>query len=75
MIKKFLLVLAVVGLSGCGCMKTASWDSLSEREQQTIVIAGSILVAGFVVAHSNDTNVNNCISTRSLETGCGKFRN
>ena len=63
--KLAFIVLLALSLSGCG-----AWNKLSEREQQTVVIAGSILAAGFVVAHSNETNVNNCISTRSLETGC-----
>jgi uncharacterized protein YcfL len=65
--KKTVLVVLLLALSGC-----AHWDNLSEREQQTVVIAGSILATGFVIAHSNDTRVNNynCISTRSLRTGC-----
>ena len=63
--KNAILVVLLLSLSGCG-----TWNKLSEREQQTVIIAGSILAAGFVVAHSNETNVNNCISTRSLETGC-----
>ena len=63
--KHIILILTLLALSGCG-----TWNKLSEREQQTVIIAGSILAAGFVVAHSNETNVNNCISTRSLETGC-----
>ena len=63
--KHIILILTLLALSGC-----AQWNKLSEREQQTVIIAGSILAAGFVVAHSNETNVNNCISTRSLETGC-----
>jgi len=65
--KQIVLVVLLMALSGC-----AQWNKLSEREQQTVVIAGSILAAGFVVAHSNETNVNNCISTRSLKTGCPK---
>jgi len=63
--KIFTLILALFTLSGC-----AVWNDMSEREQQTVVIAGSILAAGAIIAHSNDTTVKNCISTRSLETGC-----
>jgi len=62
---RILLILALLSLSGC-----ATWDKLSEREQQTVVIAGSILVAGAAISMNNDTTVRNCISTRSLETGC-----
>jgi uncharacterized protein YcfL len=66
-IRKLVVVVLALALSGC-----ASWDRLSEREQQTWIIAGSILVSGAAIAYhsSNDTHVNNCISTRSLETGC-----
>ena len=65
--KIFTLILALFTLSGC-----ATWDKLSEREQQTVVIAGSILVAGAAISMNNDTTVKNCISTRSLKTGCPK---
>lgn len=65
MIKKMVMVVLALALSGC-----ASWERLSEREQQTWIIAGSILVSGAAIAYHNDTTVNNCISTRSLETGC-----
>lgn len=71
--KIFLLIILAFSLSGC-----ASWDRLSEREQQTLVIASSILVTGFVIAHSNDpdTNVTNqyvtnqCINSHPHKNSC-----
>lgn len=59
---KYIFILLALSLCGCA--------NMSEREKQTAVIAGSILVGAVIIADKSDHVVNNCISTRSLETGC-----
>ncbi len=68
--KKIAITLLLLLLSGCGTTNYLHWNELTDREKQTVILSGTILVAAAIVANSNDTTVHNCISTRSLETGC-----
>ena len=68
--KKLAIVLLALMLGGCGTTNYLHWSELTDREKQTVIISGTILVAAAIIANSQETTVNNCISTRSLETGC-----
>jgi len=51
--KIIVLMFALASLSGC-----ASWDRLSDPEKAAIIVAGTLLVVGAVVANnSGDTIV------------------
>lgn len=66
---RILILAAMLSLSGC-----ATWNELSEGEKDAVkigVVAGAILIGANIIKNSQgDTVVNNCISTRSLQTGC-----
>jgi len=67
--KKLILIVAAFLISGC-----AQWKELSDQEKTAYIVAGAILVGANIVKNSNDTVINNnCISTRSLKTGCEDF--
>lgn len=59
----FLLV-GVMFLSGC-----SHWESMSDSEKQMVVIGTGLAVVAVSIAEQSH-DVHNCISTRSLETGC-----
>lgn len=67
--RKIFLVLAVLMLSGC-----AQWQELSDGEKTGIMVGAAVLIGANLISNTQDNTVNNCISTRSLETGCGKFK-
>ena len=69
MIRKILLIGAVLVLGGCSHFE--AWENLTEGQQNTIVIATTIAAGAILIAEQDHSHtVNNCISTRSLETGC-----
>jgi hypothetical protein len=61
---KVFLLIFVCFLSGC-----AQWNGLSDGEKTGIIVGGAILVGANIIKNSEDP-VNNCISTRSIKTGC-----
>lgn len=64
--KKLVVLLMALSLTGC-----AQWKELSDQEKTAYIVAGAILVGANIVKNSNDTVINNnCISTRSIKTGC-----
>ena len=68
MMNRLLIALtAVLTLSGC-----AHWDNLSKQEKAAYIVSGSILVGALIIRNGQgDTyTINNCVSTKSLKTGC-----
>lgn len=63
--RKVLLVLSILTLSGC-----AQWNQLSDQEKAAVIVGGAVLVGANLISNTQSTHVHNCISTRSLETGC-----
>ena len=64
--KKLVVLLMALSLTGC-----AQWKELSDQEKTAYIVAGAILFGANIVKNSNDTVINNnCISTRSIKTGC-----
>lgn len=64
-----ILVGILFGLSGC-----AQWNQLSDPEKAAVIVSGAIVVGVAVMRNSSDdTTTQNCISTRSIRTGCGSF--
>ncbi len=68
--KKIILMAIMFALTGC-----ASWERLSEGEKVAVVLGTTILVGAAIIANSNDnSDVHKiCISTRSIQTGCGNI--
>jgi N-acetylmuramoyl-L-alanine amidase len=64
---KMLFALLALALSGC-----AQWNQLSDGEKAGIIIGTSVLVGASIIKNS-EGDVNNCISTRSIRTGCPEF--
>jgi hypothetical protein len=62
-----LFALLALALSGC-----AQWNQLSDGEKAGIIIGTSVLVGASIIKNS-EGDVNNCISTRSIRTGCPEF--
>lgn len=68
--KKIIVLIAALALSGC-----AQWNQLSEGEKVGIVVGTSILIGASIIKNSQDPDINKvCVSTRSIETGCGNAR-
>ena len=65
--KKLILLVCVLGLSGC-----ATYKELSDGEKAAFWISSAIIVGAGIVANSNDTTVINdiCIAERSKNTDC-----
>lgn len=72
MIRKLILLIAVLCLGGC-----ASWEKLSDKERQAWIISGAVVISAAVIANAMDSDtviVRQCFPQRSLETDCiGKF--
>lgn len=68
--KKLLVIIAALALSGC-----AQWNELSDQEKAAWIVSGAILVGVNVLKNTDgDTTVienKTCVSTRSIQTGCG----
>jgi len=43
---------------------------MSDTEKTAVIVGGAVLVGANIIKNSQGTTVNNCISTRSLQTGC-----
>ena len=64
---RLLLLLTILGLSGC-----AQWNELSEGEKVGVIVGTTVLIGASIIANSQDSHPNKiCISTRSVQTGCG----
>ncbi len=65
--KKIITIACLFILSGC-----AQWNELSDQEKTAVIVSGAVLVGANIIKNlSGDTTVvNNCISTRSIKTGC-----
>ena len=64
--KSIVLVLALC-LSGC-----AHWDELEPSEKVVVGVGAAVVVGALVIRNGQGDTVNNCISTRSIQTGCIK---
>jgi hypothetical protein len=65
--KRILILGAALVLAGC-----AQWNELSDGEKTGIIIGTSVLVGASIIKNSmQDDSDRICISTRSVETGCG----
>ena len=63
------LIIALLALSLSGC---AQWNKLSDPEKAAIIVSTAIVIGASVIADSNDKNIHRtCVSTRSIQTGCG----
>jgi len=60
-----IALLAAFLLSGC-----AQWNKLSNEEKGAVIIGTTVVVGAMIIKNSQPTHIHNCISTRSLETGC-----
>jgi hypothetical protein len=60
-VKKLFIIFLTLALASC-----AHWDQLEPAEK----VAVAVVVAAVIIAESSDSQ-SQCISTRSLETGCG----
>ena len=63
---KLIFALLALSLSGC-----AQWDTLSEGETAGVIVGATVVAGALIIRNGQDNQVYNCISTRSLETGCG----
>jgi hypothetical protein len=67
--KVFVAIIAALSLSGC-----AQWNKLSEGEKVALAVSGAILVGANIIKNSEgDVINNNCVSTKSLKTGCSEW--
>lgn len=64
---RIFICLVALCLGGC-----AQWNELSEGEKTAVVVGGAVIVGAMLIRNGqgDTTVVNNCISTRSLQTGC-----
>lgn len=72
--KKFFVLLIAFVLTGCASINPVeNWNNLSPEGKRTLILSGSILLAASIIKNSQgDTvvNVDNCVSTQSIRTGC-----
>lgn len=69
--KVIIALIATLSLSGC-----AQWNKLSEGEKTAVIVSGAILVAANIIKNSDETVISNnynCVSTKSLKTGCSEW--
>ena len=59
------MMLALVSLGGC-----AQWNELEPAEKVGVAVAGSVVVGALIIRNGQGQSQSQCISTRSLETGC-----
>ena len=64
--KILIAVLLSLTLSGC-----AHWDQLEPAEKVAVGVGGALIVSALIIRNGQQVNNFNCISTRSLDTGCG----
>ncbi len=70
MIRKFILIACMFLLSGC-----SHWNQLSEGEKVSIVVGTAVIVGAVIIKNGVSNDINKiCISTRSIQTGCGDAR-
>ena len=69
--KTLFLLLILVILTGCATSKDW-WDNRSEGEKVAIGVGASLVVTGLIIRNGQGQSQSQCISTRSLETGCPK---
>ncbi len=63
--KKILILLIALGLSGC-----AHWDTLEPSEKVVVGVGTAVVVGALIIRNGEGQTQSQCISTRSLETGC-----
>ena len=70
--KLIISLIAVFALSGC-----AQWNKLSDTEKTAYVVSGSILVGAMLIRNGQGDSytINNCVSTKSIRTGCEEWIN
>ena len=65
---RFLSLLVILGLSGC-----AHWDQLEPSEKVVVGVGTAVVVGALIIRNGDQPSIQNqCISTRSFETGCGR---
>jgi hypothetical protein len=62
---KLITLLAVLALSGC-----AHWDELEPAEKVAVGVGATVVVGALIIRNGQGQSQSQCISTRSLETGC-----
>ena len=61
-------MLVILFLSGC-----AQWDTLEPSEKVVVGIGATVIVGALIIRNGQENVIQNqCISTRSFETGCGR---
>lgn len=65
--KKLFIVIAALSLLGC-----AHWDQLEPSEKIAVGVGAALIVGALVIRNGQGNTQSQCISTRSLETGCHK---
>lgn len=71
--KKLAFLLAIISLSGCETFNEVThWDSLEPAEKVVVGVGGAVILGALIIRNGQGPvqSQNQCISTRSLETGC-----
>ena len=67
--KKFILLIAVLCLSGCA----TAWKDMTDTERQAWIISGAVVISAALIADQMGCDtvvVRQCFPQRSLETDC-----
>ncbi len=60
-------ILVLLLLSGC-----AHWNDLEPAEKVVVGVGATVVVGALIIRNGKGNTQNQCISTRSFETGCGR---
>ena len=69
--KKIIVLVAALMLSGCAGMKH-HWDQLEPAEKVVVGVGTAVVVGAWIIRNGESDIINKtCVSTRSIQTGCG----